>query len=229
MQGAPSLDMARRLLTAATAALVLLCGLAPRAGSQAPCDAFEVEYALAANLALSDTPFGKGNGVYPVGPGRMVLRFESRGGVPAGTVEMRIYRMHEQFVIHSTALFWKSDFISVTDTQVTPNACAVVARGTLTGHTINWSTPLRAYRIDGQATCRGSLCGKMGAPDPGQTQVHLGPGPVWFKAFDFAPDMQTFTMQSTQVSKSESPKLVASIALSGREIGRSCVAVQPCR
>lgn len=158
----------------------------------------------------------------------MVLRFESKGGVPGGAVEMLTYRMHEHFVVHSTALFWNSDFTSITDTRVTPNACAVVAQGVLAGRSIRWSTPLRAYRTDGEVTCRGSLCGKGGAPPPGETDVNLGPGPVWFKSFDFAPDIKTFTMQDTQVSKTESPKLTASIALFGRETRRSCVEMRSC-
>ena len=111
---------------------------------------------------------------------------------------------------------------------MTPNACAIAAQGTLVGGTIRWSRPLLGYRTDGVVTCRGSLCGKAGAPPPGETVLHLGPGPVWFRPFDFAADMRTFTMTSTQVSKTESPKLTASIALAGREIRRRCVQVQPC-
>ena len=220
--------MARRLVAAATTAAALLGVLAPRAASAPQCDAIEVEYALAGNLGLTDTPLGKGDGIYPVGPGTLVLRFENKAGLPGGEVKMLAYRMHEQFVIHASALFWSSDFTSITDTGVTPNGCAVVAQGVLVGRTIRWSTPLRAYRTDGYATCRGSLCGMPGTPPPGDTPIHLGPGSVWFRSFDFAPDLQTFTMQSTQVSKSESPKLIASIALAGREVRRSCAMVQPC-
>lgn len=102
--------------------------LVPRAASAPTCDAIEVEYALAANLQLTDTPLGIGDGIHPVGPGAVVLRFENQSGVPASAVEMLAYRMHEQFVIHSKALLWKSDFTSITDTGVTPDACAVVAQ-----------------------------------------------------------------------------------------------------
>jgi hypothetical protein len=171
---------------------------------------------------------GKGDGVYRIGPGATVLRFESKGGVPGTAVKMLTYRMHEHFVVHSKALFWRSAFTSITDTAVTPNACAVAAEGTLVDHRIRWSTPLLGYRTDGIVTCVGSLCGMGGAPAPGEQTLHLGPGPVWFNPFDFATDMQTFAMQSTQVSRTESPKLTATIALSGRETRRSCVQLQPC-
>jgi hypothetical protein len=217
-----------RPLAAAAIGAVLVSVLAPRAAPAPPCNAFDIEYVLAARLQLTDTPFGVGDGIHLIGPGAMVLRFENRAGVPGGAVEMLSYRMYEHFVIHSSALFWKSDFTSATDTSVTANACGVVARGALVGRTIRWTTPLLAYRTDGSATCRGSLCGKGGAPPTGETAVHLGPGPVWFKPFVFAPDLQTFTMHSTQVSKTESPKLTASIALSGREIRRSCVVSLRC-
>ncbi len=219
-----------RLLAAASVAALLLVALAPTDAAQPPpCDAFQIEYTLAANLKLTDTPFGKGDGIYPVGPGKTVLRFDNVRGVPGGTVNMLSYGMHEHFVIRSSVLFWSSEFTSTTDTSTTPDACAVAARGRLTGRTLVWQTPVLGYRTDGVAVCKGSLCGKGGAPPPGRTQLHLGPDPVWFKAFDFAPDMQTFTMQDTQVEKSESPKLTASVAVSGREVRRSCVAVKPCR
>ena len=217
-----------RVLAAAAVAAPLVAVLPLRAASAPVCDAFEIEYALAANLQLTETPLGKGDGIYPVGPGAAVLRFVNKGGVPGGPVEMLSYQMHEHFVIHSTALFWRSSFTSITDTTVTPNACAVAAQGALVGRTIRWSTPLLAYRTDGVVTCQGSLCGKAGAPPPGETELHLGPGPVWFRPFDFAADMRTFTMPKTQVSKTESPKLTASIAMAGREIRRRCVQVQPC-
>jgi hypothetical protein len=45
---------------------------------------------------------------------------------------------------------------------------------------------------------------------------------VRFHAFDFAPDRKTFTMGSTFVTKTESPKQTAHIQLSGREVRRTC-------
>ena len=48
-----------RALAAAAISAVLVTVLAPRAAPAPPCNAFEVEYALAANLQLADTPLGK--------------------------------------------------------------------------------------------------------------------------------------------------------------------------
>ncbi len=220
---------ALHLIAAATAAVPLLALLPrPAASQQEPCDTFEVQYALGATVQLSETPMGTGDGIYTVGPGSAVLRFQKKAGGSGTSVEMLKYRMHERFVIQASALFWRSTFTSVTDTVVTPNACAVAAQGALVGRTIRWNTPLSGYRTDGHVRCDGSLCGMGGAPPPGEGALHLGPTQVWFKPFDFAADMQTFTMQRTLVSRSQSPKLTASIALSGREIRRACVQVQPC-
>lgn len=55
---------------------------APAQDAGAPCEAFEIEYTLAANVTLRDTPMGEGNGTYTIGPGKVVLRFENRGGAP---------------------------------------------------------------------------------------------------------------------------------------------------
>ena len=218
----------RRLFATASFGALLVAVSQPRGATAEPCDAFEVEYALGANLLLTETPDGKGDGLYRVGPGKTVLRFENEGGVPGGKVKMLTYEMHEHFVVQSSAFLWHSDFTSITDTSVTPNACAA-AQGTFVGRTLRWTTPLVGYRTDGAVECRGSLCGKGGAPPPGKGELHLGPGPVPFSPFEFSPDRTTFTMKSTRVSKSESPKLTAHIALSGREVRRSCVQVQPCR
>jgi hypothetical protein len=218
----------RRLVAAATVGGLLVAVSQPRRASAESCDAFEVEYALSGNLLLTETPYGKGDGLYRVGPGRMVLRFENEGGVPGGKVKMLAYEMHEHFVVQSSAFIWHSDFTSNTDTSVTPNACAA-AEGTLSGGTLRWETPLIGYRTAGRVACRGSLCGKGGAPPEGTMDLHLGPGPVRFSPLVLSPDASTFTMRSTLVSKTETPKLTAHMALAGREVRRSCAPARTCK
>ncbi len=219
------------LLAAAVVSALFVALLPPQSAAQQPppCNAIEVRYTLAANLQLTDTPMGQGDGIYPIGPGTAVLRYENKGGAPGGAVTMVSYHMRELFTIHAKALFWSTDVTTDTHTRATPDACSVAARGALSGRTLRWSTPVSGYRTDGTLTCKGSLCGKFGAPPPGQTPLHIGPGLVQFGPFNFSPDMKTFSMQNTQVSKTEMPKQTGSIALSGREVGRSCVQVQPCR
>ena len=203
--------------------------LAPLTSAQPqPCGAWEVEYVLSANLQLSDTPMGKRDGVYPVGPGRVALRFEDRDGQPAGRVTMTVYEMRENFTITTRALFWYATVATDATTRATPGTCGVVAEGTLTGSKVGWSTPLRGYRTDGTITCDGSLCGKFGAPPLGRSELHIGPGPVQLSSFDFARDLKTFTMQNTFVSKTDTPMQTAHVALAGRELRRACVPVTPC-
>lgn len=218
------------LVTAATIATAAVA-LAPSADAQAPaCAAWEVEYALSANLRLSDTPLGQGDGVYPIGPGRVVLRFEDAAGHPGGRVQMQSYEMREHFTVQSKALVWTTTVVTDTRTGDTPDACGVAAEGRLAGNLLGWSTPVRGYRTDGTLTCDGSMCGKFGAPPSGQSPLHIGPAPVPFEPFEFAADTKTFKMAPTFVAKTEMPKQTAHLALSGREVRRTCVAAAPaCR
>jgi hypothetical protein len=208
--------------------LVVAPGDAP-AEDAAPCNAFEIEYTLAANLTLRDTPMGEGNGTYTIGPGQVVLRFENRGGAPGGAVQMLGYSMREYFVINSKTLFWTTSVTTDTNTASTPNKCAVTAEGVVSGRTLSWRTPLRGYHTDGTLNCQGSLCGKFGAPPPGQSELHIPPGPVLFGAFELSADTKTFTMSPTQVAKTEMPKQTSFLGLAGRETRRTCVQVPQCK
>ncbi len=209
------------------AVLVAPFHLAEMATTPPPC-AWEIEYNLSANLKLTETPMGEGNGIYPIGPGKVVLRFENQGGQPGGDVKMLQYAMRESFTIKAKTLAWTTTVITETNTRATPNACSIAAEGTLDNHTLRWRTPVSGYRTDGTLTCSGSLCGKFGAPPAGKTPLHIGPGPVQFSAFVFGPDMQTFTMATTHVTKTTMPKQTGEVALAGREVRRVCVPVTPC-
>jgi hypothetical protein len=222
--------MNARLLVPPAAALVavLMTTEAPIARAQTAegaCDVEEVEYALAASLRLVDTPLGKGDGTYAIGPGTLVLRIDHK----TGRVQMAAYRMTEQFTIRTTALFWTTTVVTDTRTHATPNRCAVAAEGVLSGRSLRWATPVNGYATDGTLTCDGTLCGTFGAPPPGQSELHIAPHPVAFAPFEFAADGQTFTMASTFVSKTESPKQTAYVALAGRELKRRCVSVPACK
>jgi hypothetical protein len=193
-----------------------------------PCDAFDVEYSLAAKLQLTDTPSGAGDGIYNIGPGTVVLRFANTNGQPSGDARMRSYFMKERFNIESHTVFWTTHVFTDSKTTATPDRCGDIARGELQKTTLRWLTPVSGYRTDGTIVCDGSLCGKFGAPPSGKSELHIEPHPVTFNPFEFAPDMKTFKMGTTLVSKTESPKQTAQIALGGRETRRTCVRVAPC-
>ena len=195
----------------------------------APC-AWQIEYALNASLALSDTPMGEGDGSYRIGPGTVVLRYEDKNGEPAGNVQMLSYAMREHFTIKSKTLFWTTTVLTDTSTAATPDACAVVAAGTFdsASRTVRWRTPVRGYHTDGTLTCKGSLCGKFNAPPPGQMALHIGPSAVSFSPFVFSADRKTFAMASTHVAKTSMPKQSSAVTLAGREVRRACVPVAPC-
>ena len=194
-----------------------------------PCS-WQIEYALAAKLALTETPMGEGDGSYTIGPGTVVLRYEDRNGAPGGAVQMLSYAMRESFVVKSKTLFWSTTVVTKTNTAATPDQCGIAARGALDPATrnIRWKTPIRGYHTDGTLTCAGSMCGKFGAPPRGEMQLHIGPSDVPFGPFVLAPDMKTFTMGWTHVSKTSMPKQSAAVTIGGRETKRVCVPVPPC-
>jgi hypothetical protein len=220
----------------ATAGVFLALGalvLAPHESEAQPssqsCTAWDVDYVLAAKLQLTDTPLGQGDGSYDIGPGSVKLRFDDRDGSPGGAVRMLSYNMKEFFVIKSKALFWTTTVTTDTQTRATPASCGYAAEGALADSKIKWSTKVNGYRTDGTLTCEGSLCGKFGAPPPGKSELHIGPNQVAFNPFVFTPDMKTLTMARTWVSKTDSPKQTAYIALSGRETRRTCVQAPVCK
>ena len=192
-----------------------------------PCDALTVEYTLSANLQLTETPMGKGDGVYRIGPGVAVLRFEQRDGVPSGPAQLVSYGMVERFKIDARTAFWRTHVTTDSRTTVASDSCGVVANARLVGRRLEWTSDVRA-RTDGKLTCVGSLCGKFGAPPSGTSALHVPPHDVRFNKWTFAPDMRSFTMESTWMATSESPKQTAHVALTGREVRRGCATVPQC-
>jgi hypothetical protein len=200
-------------------------GLSPRRASAqsppVPCDAWEVEYALTAAIELSETPMGQGDGVYPIGPGRMTLRFEDRGGQPGGRVKLIAYDMQQSFTVVSKTLFWKTTVQTKAQTLGVLDACGE-PEGVLAANVVSWKTPINRFRTDGTLTCDGSFCGKFGAPPAGESPLHIGPNPVLLQPLRFSGDMKTFSMAKTFVARMDAPKQTTHLTLAGRETGRSC-------
>ncbi len=187
------------------------------------CATWDVEYTVAANVQLSDTMMGAGDGVHTIGPGRIVLRIENADS-PAPHVRMRVYDMKDGFTVVAKALFWGTKVTNNTRTSATPDDAGTIAEGTLDGTTLRWTTVVRAMHTDGTLLCEGSLCGKFGAPPEGASEVHTAPHPVTFNPFTFDAEKRTFTMPYAVVSRSENPKQTSKVTLAGREVKRWCAA-----
>jgi len=217
-------------LLAALSALgaVLLATTGSKADSPSGCEAWEVEYELSAEVQLSDTLMGAGDGVHRIGPGKVVLRFDDHGGRPAGHAVMLSYEMQDGFTVESSALFWRTMVTNATRTTATPAACGVVAAGELSAQTLHWTSAIHGVRTDGMVTCAGLFCGKFGAPPEGTSEVHTAAHEVLFEPFLLGEELKTFSMAYSVVSKMESPRQTSRIALEGREVRRACVAVAPC-
>jgi hypothetical protein len=224
---------AARLAMAVAVAASALGALPPRHAWAQPspvrCDAWQVEYALSATLELTDTPLGQGDGVHPVGPGTLVLRFDDRADQPAGRVKMVSYEMRQAFTVSSRTLLGTTTVGTDATTRKIPDGCGLLGEGHLQGTALDWTAPVRGFRTDGFLTCEGIFCGKFGAPPSGRSPLTSGPGPVQFKRFLFSADMKTFTMPSTFVSKTDSPRQTSHLTLAGRETARSCAPAPTCK
>lgn len=208
---------------------LLVPGRAAADEPKAECNAWDVEYALSANVKITDTTMGAGNGTWAIGPGTAVLRFENKDGAPGGHVRLVSYRMRDHFTVKATILLASAAVTADTQTIMPPDACGLArAEGNLAGRSLKWRGPWEGIRSDGTVTCEGGLCGKFGAPPAGTSPMHVPPHSAPFKSWEFSEDHQTFTMDYSVVSKQESPSQVSHIALAGRETKRTCVAVKPC-
>jgi len=194
----------------------------------AACDAWQIEYVVNATVIISDTTMGAGDGKYPNGPGKVVLRFENRGGQPGGNVKLIDYEMKDNFTVVSHALMWEARVTADTTTRTTPDKCGSSAEGALDGRTLRWGV-WRGMRSDGSIICQGGLCGKFGAPPSGRSDLHVPSHPAHFKPFVYAADFQTFTMIPSIASQQSSPSQTSSISLAGREVKRTCVAAPVCK
>jgi hypothetical protein len=201
-------------------AIVVL--LTRRASSEPQCAATDVEYALTGTVRLTDTPYNLANGAHKVGPGSIVLRYE-----PAGRVTIRAYSMRQAFTIVVSAFFSQITIVANTTTHATPDACGIVAEGVRKGSTIEWLTHVRSVLTEGTLHCSGKYCGSFGAPVPGTSKVRIGPANMRVRLFELASDGRTFTMPFTFGTKTESPKQTSFLALTGREVKRTCVPSAP--
>ncbi|HEX4513866.1 MAG TPA: hypothetical protein VH054_10030 [Polyangiaceae bacterium] len=214
----------------ALAPLLVVC-LPTRAAADEtppPCNTWEVEYTLAAQVELSDTAMGAGDGVHAIGPGALVLHFDNVHGAPGGNAKLMTYDMTDQFTVNAKVVGIGTSVVNDTHTKTTPNICGVAAQGMLDGRVLRWGTLWNGIHTDGHLTCSGSMCGRMGAPPAGQSEVHTPAHPAVFKPFEYAPDLKTFHMDYSVTAKSTNPSQTSKITFNGRESKRSCIYVKPC-
>ncbi len=193
--------------------------------SEAPsCNGWEVEYALAGKLHLSETFMGAGNGEHDIGPGKLVLQFDDVAGQPGGNVKVKSYEMTNRFTIDARVIGVRTTVLNDSLTRATPDQRGVISVGLLGADGWGrWSSPWCNVQTDGHLTCSGT-CGRFGAPPPGRSELHRAPQPVAFKPFAFSPDRATFRMEPAIVEKTSVD--TASLAMSGRETSRRCVGAQ---
>ncbi len=210
------------------AATVAGLGLAPHPASaetdttEPDCGIIDVQYSVSANLQITDTTMGAGDGVHQVGPGKIVLRFDNRGAQPH--VKLVAYDMRQTFTVVAKAFMWTTRV--TTDVRMRAPA-GNSAEGTMSARTLRWGgEQAHGVQSDGTITCDGSMCGKFGAPPSGSSAYHTGPVSIELKPFEFGSDMKTFKMPFAVLSKSESPKQKTLISIAGREVRRACV-VEP--
>ncbi len=186
---------------------------------EAPCDTWEVEYALSGRFRLSDTHMGAGDGEHEIGPGKLVMRFDG------DDVSVTRYELTNRFTVSARVLGVGTTVVNDSITRATPNECGVIASGTLGDNVLRWSGPWNGVRTDGQLECSG-VCGTFGAPPRGRTELHMGPTRLRFNSFAFAPNAKTFRMDWVVFDKTAAS--TTSLELVGREVRRACVQARPC-
>lgn len=186
------------------------------------CPVSDVEYAVDANVRVSNTPFGAADGSYSLGSGKMRLRVGDEGG--RTSVKMMSYDIQNHLTVEAKVALVSTKVVTTSQTSTERNVCEGSAQGSLHDSTLTWDSGVRGYRSDGTLECSGSMCGKFGAPPKGTSPFHDAPAAIKFNPFTFSADRSTFTMPYTLVSKSDSPKQTTYLTLTGHRVKQSCAA-----
>jgi hypothetical protein len=207
------------------AASALIAASSPAAENDAGCAVTDVDYTVVASLLLKDTEFGAGNGVRPLGSGKLRIRFVQPADGSPVQAKLMSYKLDNHLTVNASFGPWKTQVITESTTTVA-SGCNGATQGSLVNGDLVWKTPVAGYHSDGTLNCSGNVCGKFGSPPPGISPLHETQA-FTFKPFRFSPDRATFSMEYTQVARSTSPKHTTYVSLSGREVARTCVAAAP--
>jgi hypothetical protein len=193
------------------------------AGADEPagCAVTDVDYQVTGRLLIKDTQFGAADGVYPLGAGKVRLRFDAGGEARPAQAKLMSYELDNHLTVKASFSLWSTKVVTDTRTTV-PATCEGAAKGVLRSDNLVWATAVDGYHSDGKLECEGNVCGKFGAPPKGESPVHEAPV-VTFSPFHFAPDGKTFTMDYAKLSHTDSPRQTTYLSLAGRETSRACV------
>jgi hypothetical protein len=111
------------------------------AATALPCRRWTAEYALAGRVQLTDTPFGAGDGVYDVGPGKLRLQF-TMSSAPNAPIAVKLlsYQMRDHIVIDARVLFFRTRVTTQAQTHAGGDHLRAAASGVLSGRTLEWTT-----------------------------------------------------------------------------------------
>jgi hypothetical protein len=219
-QSSLSAALALVLLGSAAGPTLLPLPAAAEPSSSESCAQWELAYATTGTLRVKETPMAAGDGVFPVGPGTLVLRVDAH----AARVTMKEFQLRERFVIHPSAMMWNANIVTDVAARALSDGDRAVAVGSKTAAgVVLWTEPIGTYRSDGTLTCDGSLCGKFGAPRTGRSELHQVSRTVRLEPLRFDRDGRTFQMDFALVSSSESPHQRTYLALAGRLTARTCI------
>jgi hypothetical protein len=213
----------RNLVGCAVAAAVAAIGVSTPsvADAEPPCATSEVEYTTVARLRIADTKFGAADGVYPLGAGKLRVRFEDSAEGGSKTARLMSYELDNHLAVKASFALWSTTVVTESHTSAATE-CEGAARGVVQGGALEWSTSVDGYRSDGTVHCKGNVCGQFGAPPPGSSPLHET-STVRLEPFHFDSSGKTFSMGYTRVSHSASPQQTTYVSLSGRETSRVCV------
>jgi hypothetical protein len=195
------------------------------------CRTWLVDYALVGGTALKivDTPYGAGDGTYPIGPGTARLCFTDGGGAPApGPAALVELQVATRFALNTTAMGFRMRIVTDAVTAISTEDGGFVARGTYAGARISWSERARGYRSTGTMHCAGVLCGKFGSPPKGRSRLATGPHTIRLRPFQLGDGVGRFSMGYAEVDHSSKPSRSVLMRLEARETARRCVPTPTC-
>ena len=136
--------------------------LQPPAESKS-CQAWTITYDMkGTTFDVRDTPFGMGDQLNRIGPGRMTIRFADRNGEPnRGKAQLIRYRSDVKFTIETVGAKVVTDL----DFSAGANRCGI-ATGNFDGTSLRWSgtRAIDPCHSRGTVTCSGAGCSLGNVP-----------------------------------------------------------------
>jgi len=214
-----------KLLAAAIVLVPLAVGASTAQTAHAAgesCAVSDVDYSVVSNLLIKDTQFGAADGLYPLGAGKVRVRYETAADGSPRTAKLMSYEVDNHLTVKASFALWSTKVVTESHTSVA-NSCEGAAKGQMSNkNDVVWRTAVDGYHSDGTLSCEGNVCGKFGAPSLGSSPLHET-APITFNPFHFDASGKSFSMDYTRLAHSDSPKQTTYLTLAGHETGRTCV------